>query len=50
MGINATDFSKLWLFIAFTSVFLILPLPWVGMIMEPKKEKIEEPHADVSEQ
>lgn len=39
MGITQTDFSKLWMFIAFTSVFLLLPIPWVHLIMEPKKEE-----------
>lgn len=43
MGITAQDFSRLWMFIAFTSVFLLLPLPWVHLVTEPSKKSLEEP-------
>ncbi|CAD8176034.1 unnamed protein product [Paramecium octaurelia] len=32
MGINQQDYSKLYIFIALSSLFIILPLPWIHII------------------
>ena len=32
--VNENDFSNLWLFIAVTGIFILLPLPWTYVIKE----------------
>ncbi|CAK76688.1 unnamed protein product (macronuclear) [Paramecium tetraurelia] len=34
MKIDQTDYSRLWLFIAITGVFILLPLPWLYVVRE----------------
>lgn len=34
MGINENDYSKLWLFIMVTGVFILFPLPFVYVVKE----------------
>jgi hypothetical protein len=34
LGIDENDFSRLWLFIAITGIFILLPLPWLYVIKE----------------
>ncbi|CAD8092194.1 unnamed protein product [Paramecium sonneborni] len=36
LGVNQNDYSKLWLFIIVTGVFILMPLPWVGVVKEDK--------------
>lgn len=34
LGVNQNDYSRLWLFILITGIFILMPLPWVGVVKE----------------
>ncbi|CAD8162703.1 unnamed protein product [Paramecium pentaurelia] len=54
MGINQQDYSKLYIFIALSSIFFILPLPWIHLINDKaisnQKEQESPQIYDIEEQ